>query len=494
MMKMITLIAVLALLASTVSANDINSILNEALSLKFRTETFQEYKRLTEDALNLLKNVDQLIIQNPSFIEENITKIVNTSETWTKISAVKESAKGFVDISLSDGKPVALVSFNDEAAIDSLPSKDKDFLHAKIDLYRTTGMSCVHCGILKGVDTLSTVSGKKDMVLVTDGHSSISKTLPLEAAEFAKSRGIRIYTIALGGDADEIFLRKISDLTGGKFYKITCSEKLSDIYRKISEELGTTALVLDTSNSMLESLSISCFETREICGPRCLMNAIITILEPIYVTLILLVGFYLIFLSGTPSGRVKAKSSLVFLIISMCIITLSPFLLTLVFGISHGITQLVLSQAPENKEQIFSEGINHVLMIGKESTNLEEMSAMPFIIYPYLLTQALIIMLQLRYFILLALSIVFPFAILLYPLQLTRGIAKTIFEQTALWTFSQVAMAFVFVVLVLGINLTSSLQTFIVPIELKIIMEISALIMLIATPFFISFSFRGFLK
>ncbi len=494
MMKAITLLTVILLLASIVSANDINSILNEAISLKFRTETFQEYKRLTEDALNLLKNTDSLLLQNPSLIEGNLTGRINTSDTGTKILAVKEAAKGFVSISISKGKPVALISFNDEAAIDSLPSKEKNILNAKIELYRPEGMSCVHCGILKGVEALATITGNKDMVLVTDGHTSISKTLPLEAANFAKDRGIRIYTIALGGDADEAFLRRISELTGGKFYKITCSERLADIQREFSDELGTFALILDTSNSMSESLSISCFEDRKICGPRCIMDAIISILEPVYVTLTLLVGIYLVFISGTPEGRVKAKSSLQLLIISMCIITLSPFLLTLLFGISHGITQLVLSQAPENKGEIFSEGINYILAIGKEYADLEETSTMPFIVYPYLLTQALIILLQIRYFILLALSILFPFAIIFYPLHFTRGIAKLLLEQTALWTFSQVAMAFVFVVVALGINLTYSLQTFVMPAELRIIMEIAALLMLIATPFFMSLKFSGFLK
>lgn len=481
------------LLVQNATAVDISSIFSEILSLKFRTDVFREYYRLSTELLTLLENFDMLILENPSFVEEKKVGIVNTSITETKILAIKEAAYGFVDISLSKEKPIALVSFKDEAVIDSLPSKDKNFLHKKISLYKPSGFSCVHCGILKAIEALSVVDERKDMVLITDGHTSSSKNLALQAANFARAKGIRIYTIALGDDADENFLLEISSITRGKFYKITCDKKLSEIYREISSEAGVIALALDTSNSMLGSLSIECLESRELCNIRCIINAIISILTPLYVTLTLVVGIYLLFFSGSPEARVRAKSSLLFLIISMCLITVSPLLLTLFFGISHGITQIILAQIPIEKEKIFFESITYLLSNAEEYAKLEEIPTMPFLVYTYFAIFILILILKLRYFILLTLATLFPFAILLYPLKLTRGISKLLFEQTVLWTLSQIAMAFVFSISMVGIKMISGMQTFVAPFELRIIMEISSLLMLAITPIFISIKFRNFL-
>ena len=52
----------------------------------------------------------------------------------------------------------------------------------------------------------------KVMLLVTDGYKTAGKLEPLQAAEIAKKLGIKIYTIAIGGNRPAPFRAK--DLFG----------------------------------------------------------------------------------------------------------------------------------------------------------------------------------------------------------------------------------------------------------------------------------------
>lgn len=494
--EVLLLLITTLLLSNIAYASDIDAILNHLISLTFRVETFQEYERLINESLELFQKFDEIILENPPLLEESKRGIVNTSISGTKISALKEAAKGFVDFSLVKGKKVGLVSFKDFAIVDSLLSSDREVLHKKIDLYKPSGRSCIHCGILKGIEVFSESNAKgNDMVLISDGHSSLGRNLPIEAARLARSRGIKIHTISLGENANEILLREISEITEGKFYKIMCERKLKDIYRKIAEETSlASVLLLDISDSMEEEFLIKCFEEKEICNPRCLMNKVIYFLEPLYVTFILIIGIYLIFLSGTPEGRAKAKYSLQWLILSMCVITLSPFILTLLFSISHALTQNILSQTPENSQEIFSEVILYILKIGNESISMLETHSFVFMILPYLLIEGIVLMLNIRYFVVLSLSVLFPFSIMLYSFLPTRRLGRLLTEQTLIWIFSQIIIALVFLVIAVGINLASiTISSFMIPFGLRVIMELSGLLILMITPFIIAIQFRGFL-
>ncbi len=80
------------------------------------------------------------------------------------------------------------------------------------------------------------------MVLLTDGNDTGSKMPPLKAAEIAKQRGIKIYTVAIGDpDAsgedkvDLTVLKEIAEVTGGQFFRGEDREKLEGIYHKLDE-------------------------------------------------------------------------------------------------------------------------------------------------------------------------------------------------------------------------------------------------------------------
>lgn len=97
----------------------------------------------------------------------------------------------------------------------------------------------------------------KVVVLVTDGKNNAGSILPLEAAHIAKSMGVKVHTIGIGGSgraqipARGIFggsrlrqqflefdgetLEKIAEITGGKYFRADDTSALREVYKEIDK-------------------------------------------------------------------------------------------------------------------------------------------------------------------------------------------------------------------------------------------------------------------
>ncbi|MFZ2455924.1 MAG: hypothetical protein WAX07_05565 [Candidatus Altiarchaeia archaeon] len=92
---------------------------------------------------------------------------------------------------------------------------------------------------------------------------SEGKNESLQQASSALAEGMKVYAVALGDDANDTFLRNLSDTGGGKFYNVSCTSTLEQIYRNISENeaFDNLMLVSDVSGSMSSGLSLDCTTT-----------------------------------------------------------------------------------------------------------------------------------------------------------------------------------------------------------------------------------------
>ncbi len=96
----------------------------------------------------------------------------------------------------------------------------------------------------------------KVIILLTDGVNNAGSLDPVSAAEIAKIYGIRIYTIGIGTTGmapypvqtpfgvqyqsmevkiDEGLLKKVADITNGKYFRATSNHKLEEIYNEIDK-------------------------------------------------------------------------------------------------------------------------------------------------------------------------------------------------------------------------------------------------------------------
>ncbi len=182
----------------------------------------------------------------------------------------------------------------------------------------------------------------------------------------------------------------------------------------------------------------------------------ISILEPLYVTAIILLGIYIIFISGSPLGRAKAKASLIKLILSMILISVSPAILQLLLSMSNGLSQNILSLAPANFLEMHEETTaNFARMtqnVGVGNVNLGVL----FIMFSYLLTLGAFLSLIARYFLVIVLGILFPVSIFLFGFSLTRDIGKALLAMLFFCVFLSVSFSVTLVAVAIGENMLHS--------------------------------------
>ncbi len=103
--------------------------------------------------------------------------------------------------------------------------------------------TAIGMGLINAVGRLKSSKAKsKVVILLTDGSNNVGSISPMTAAEIAKKFNIRVYTIGLGteqnngySDIDYTTLRRIANVTNGKFYSAQSQTELSQIYKDINK-------------------------------------------------------------------------------------------------------------------------------------------------------------------------------------------------------------------------------------------------------------------
>ena len=128
-------------------------------------------------------------------------------------------------------------------------------------------------GIATAINRIKDGKAKsKSIILLTDGTNNSGVVAPLTAAEIAQKEGIRIYTIGLGtrGTAetpyaqgfggellykpmpvtiDEESLKKVVQMTGGKYFRATDNDVLTSIFNEIDKLEKTKIDVKNFTNT-----------------------------------------------------------------------------------------------------------------------------------------------------------------------------------------------------------------------------------------------------
>jgi Ca-activated chloride channel family protein len=214
----------------------------------------------------------QAILENSKTVSEgvDIVLVLDTSTSMlaedfmignrrvNRYDLVKEVVKDFIKKRKDDR--IGIVAFAARAYTVCPLTTDYSWLLENLDRVRV-GMiedaTAIGSAIASSINRLRTSKTKsKVIILLTDGVNNAGNISPLVAAEAAKALKIKIYSIAVGTkglspyplkdyygrtvyrnipiEIDEESLRKIADLTGGKYYLASDSEKLRRIYDEIN--------------------------------------------------------------------------------------------------------------------------------------------------------------------------------------------------------------------------------------------------------------------
>ena len=175
-----------------------------------------------------------------------------------RLEASKRVAKQFIDGRRGDR--IGLVVYAGEAYTACPATMDHEILKQQIDAVSPEGLeggTAIGTGLGTAVTRLRNDSlPSRVIILLTDGTNTAGDTDPITAAEVARAKGIRVYTIGVGsnGEAptpvstpfgvryenmpveiDEEVLMKIATLTNGQYFRATDEASLQTIYKEIEQ-------------------------------------------------------------------------------------------------------------------------------------------------------------------------------------------------------------------------------------------------------------------
>ncbi len=113
--------------------------------------------------------------------------------------------------------------------------------------------TALYDAIVMGLFQFSGVTGRRAMVVLTDGDDTASENGYDDALGYAQRMGVTIYTIGVSISSTKITTRwqlsKLADATGGRSFFVSEKSELDDIYSEINRELRTQYLLAYSSNS-----------------------------------------------------------------------------------------------------------------------------------------------------------------------------------------------------------------------------------------------------
>jgi VWFA-related protein len=113
--------------------------------------------------------------------------------------------------------------------------------------------TALYDAIIMGLFQFSGVTGRRAMVVLTDGDDTASENGFDEALGYAQRMGVTIYTIGVSIPTTKVTTRwqinKLASATGGKAFFVSEKSGLDTIYAEINHELRTQYLLAFTSNS-----------------------------------------------------------------------------------------------------------------------------------------------------------------------------------------------------------------------------------------------------
>ena len=174
-----------------------------------------------------------------------------------RLEAAKKVADDFIDRRPNDR--IGAVFFTAQAYTGSPVTIDHNSLKKIIDNVQMGLLedgTAIGMGLGTAVNRLKeSPAGTKIIILVTDGENNAGEVKPIEAAQYAKSLNIRVYSIgilapvsekriltaqdsaymALGNPSAETTLSQIAQITGGKYFRATNEKSLDAVYKEIDQ-------------------------------------------------------------------------------------------------------------------------------------------------------------------------------------------------------------------------------------------------------------------
>ncbi len=184
----------------------------------------------------------------------------------TRMEAAKLAAKTLVERRPGSAR-IGIVAFGEGGLVVQPPTDDSEALDATIDRLAPQSATSLGRGVMTALNLVAPESGPWDpalmdgtaprgafapvvIVLLTDGENTEPPD-PLEVAQMAADRGVRVHTVGLGTKAgttieldgfnlftqlNEPVLQQIALLTEGSYFRVEDVDGMSSVYEELETE------------------------------------------------------------------------------------------------------------------------------------------------------------------------------------------------------------------------------------------------------------------
>jgi Ca-activated chloride channel family protein len=199
-----------------------------------RLQTVQVFARAVqpEDHADLVLDLGLLLDTSTSMLKE------------LKLS--QEAAVRFLD-AIPRARELITIFFDQDIRISRYDSENQQGLFERIAQAKGGGNTALYDAIAVYLSRVAGGSGRKVLVLFTDGEDSTSALSLTELLRVVRSSAVTIFPIAFNGEfasgsrnaiRSRGFLNDLADMTGGQVFRPAASRDLAGIYDKILQELS----------------------------------------------------------------------------------------------------------------------------------------------------------------------------------------------------------------------------------------------------------------
>jgi Ca-activated chloride channel family protein len=174
--------------------------------------------------------------------------IIDTSLSMeTKLREVEKAAYRFLETVLQPRDRAAVITFNDKPKLAVKFTNERSILAGGLAGLQAEGETALYDSLLFGLHYFSGITGKRALIVLTDGEDSASSYQYDDVLEFARHAGISIYVIGLGLTSNQQETRsklgRLASETGGATFYIENAGQLGRIYDDIQLELRSQYLL-----------------------------------------------------------------------------------------------------------------------------------------------------------------------------------------------------------------------------------------------------------
>jgi Ca-activated chloride channel family protein len=182
----------------------------------------------------------------------NLGMLFDTSESMRKdLRLSKESAVRFLE-AIPRARDLLLIFFDRDIRLSRYTSENQQGIFERILETEGSGYTALHDAIAVYISRVADTSGRKVLVVFTDGDDTTSRTSGPDVLRLVRSTSVTVYPVAFSGDrrsgsAEALraraMLSALAEASGGRVFEPRASRELASIYQSILDELGTQYVV-----------------------------------------------------------------------------------------------------------------------------------------------------------------------------------------------------------------------------------------------------------